>query len=385
MNLSYLAGAMALALSAAAPAFAGMTLEERLEQMEARMRHLESRVAAQDEVIRDKDRQIAELKETGGSGGTGGGWWQGVEMSGLVEVEASHTSPFEGDDESDLVVATVELGVEAQVNDWMSANLLLLWEEDEGDVTVDEAFVTFGNADVSPFSFTAGRIVAPFGVFETHMVSDPFTLDLGETKETAALVGYESNGINAAAYAFNGDLDHSDNHIDNFGLSVGYGNDDFNVGLDYISDIGDSDVLADVVDEAAYSDRVGGVAVHAQYSAGPISVIGEYVTAVDDFEVGALEFDGEGARPAAFNIEAGYTMEQGVAGRETTVAVGYQQTKEALAIELPEKRVSVAASVAVNDNATIAVEWAHDTDYDQSEGGTGENADTVTAQLAVEF
>ena len=37
------------------------------------------------------------------------------------------------------------------------------------------------------------------------------------------------------------------------------------------------------------------------------------------------------------------------------------------------------------DNTALSFEWAHDTDYDVADGGTGENADTLTAQLAVEF
>ena len=380
MKLRLLAGAVATALVCSQPAVAGSDVNDRLSQLEARIKHLEGRVADQDQTIREKDRQISTLE------GKSGSWWENVEMGGVVEIEASRVSPFEGDDESDLVVSTVEFGIGAQLNDWTSANVVLLWEEDSGsDLSVDEAVLTFANPDVSPFSLTAGHTVVPFGAYETQMVSDTLAQSIGEAKETAVIAGFEQGPFTAAAYLFNGDLDDDDNVIDNAGVTVGFGGENFSVGLGYISDIGDSDGLSDVIDEAAYGDTVAGASINGQFNTGPFTLLAEYVTALDDFDAGAVEFAGEGARPAAFGIEAGYTLEDGIAGRETTFAISYQKTKEALALELPEERVAMALTVAVTDNASLGVEWAHDTDYEVEDGGTGENADTLTALLSVEF
>ena len=82
-------------------------------------------------------------------------------------------------------------------------------------------------------------------------------------------------------------------------------------------------------------------------------------------------------------IEAAYTF--GLAGKEATVAVGYQGTEEALALELPEARILIGLSVQVVDGVALAVEWATDNDYGVTEGGSGENANTVTVQVAAEF
>jgi len=42
-------------------------------------------------------------------------------------------------------------------------------------------------------------------------------------------------------------------------------------------------------------------------------------------------------------------------------------------------------SHAPNELNRESVEYAHDTDYDKDEGGTGESRDTVTVQIAYEL
>ena len=97
-----------------------------------------------------------------------------------------------------------------------------------------------------------------------------------------------------------------------------------------------------------------------------------------------LAFRGKGARPAAFNVEAGCAFR--FIGRHAVFAVAYQKTDEAVVLRLPEKRVAAAISVDVMHNTALSLEWAHDNDYSAADGGTGENGgDTVTGQLAVEF
>jgi hypothetical protein len=230
----------------------------------------------------------------------------------------------------------------------------------------------------------------PFGNFESHMISDPLTLEVGETNESAVQVGVDASGFYASLYAFNGDInEHQDGHddqIEGFGGNVGYAfeNDSMgiDVGIDYISNIGDSDLVSEFVPEEI-QDYVPGYALHAILNIGPVGLIGEYVGAADDFEAAELSFGTGGAQPTAWNLEAGFTFELG--GKESTVALGYQRTDEALALELPEARVIGSFGIEVYDHTTLSIEWAHDEDYDESDGGTGKDADVGTAQLAVEF
>jgi hypothetical protein len=64
---------------------------------------------------------------------------------------------------------------------------------------------------------------------------------------------------------------------------------------------------------------------------------------------------------------------------DSTVALGYQETTEALYFDLPETRVLGAVSMEVMPNTMLAFEYKRDTDY------FGEESDTGTAQVAVEF
>ncbi|MCK5682069.1 LbtU family siderophore porin, partial [bacterium] len=112
-------------------------------------------------------------------------------------------------------------------------------------------------------------------------------------------------------------------------------------------------------------------------------LIGEYLGATDDFEVTELEFNGEGAKPKTWNIELGYNFE--LSGHETIVSLAYQGSDEALALELPKERYLGSFGVGLANGLSLAVEYAHDEDYDEKDGGTGEGGDTVTLQLALEF
>ena len=50
-------------------------------------------------------------------------------------------------------------------------------------------------------------------------------------------------------------------------------------------------------------------------------MIGEYLGAIDDFEVDELEFKGNGAQPKTWNIELGYIFE--IANHETVMALEF--------------------------------------------------------------
>ncbi len=101
----------------------------------------------------EKSRQTQKIPEAEGSR-----WFERIELSGLVEVETGYTDG-PGGSESDLVVATVELGLDAQVTPWVNAHALILYEEDETDPPeFDESIITIANPDVSPWrSVRCGR------------------------------------------------------------------------------------------------------------------------------------------------------------------------------------------------------------------------------------
>ena len=108
-------------------------------------------------------------------------------------------------------------------------------------------------------------------------------------------------------------------------------------------------------------------------------LIGEYVAAMDD-----LEFTNNPKleAPSAYNIELGYSFE--IMGKETTLGIAYQGTDNCGGI-LPETRLVASIGVGLGDNVGLALEYAHNDDYDLSDAGTGDEADIRTVQHALEF
>lgn len=323
-----------------------------------------------------------------------------VEISGLIEVEVSSINDdINDEDTSDITLATIELGIDASLSEWARGHLLLLYEEGEEDdhIIVDEGTISLSNDEKCPGYLTVGKMYLPFGSFESNMISDPLTLEIGEIGDSAVQFGYEANGFYGSIYAFNGDINETgeDDEIDTFGVNLGFGMENetmtLDVGVDWISNIGDTDGIGDYLDSDDHpggpideiDDYVAGLSLHAVFSTGPFTIIGEYVTALDEFEVGEIDFDDDGAEPEAWNLEAAFSTE--LFNRETTFALGYQLTDEAVALGLPEDRYLGAVSMAFFDNTSLAFEYLHDEDYGESDGGTGDDADSATMQLAVEF
>ena len=120
-------------------------IEDELAAIKARLKQLEQHIRAQDEALKEKERQILALASHASPDGQSrarGGWFPSFEIGGSVEVQASSSYPDSGDSSSDIVVATAEIGIAVQINDWMASEIILLYEEDDTDLEVDIATIT---------------------------------------------------------------------------------------------------------------------------------------------------------------------------------------------------------------------------------------------------
>ncbi|PIE58146.1 MAG: hypothetical protein CSA33_04335 [Desulfobulbus propionicus] len=314
-----------------------------------------------------------------------------VTVSGAVEVEAGFVSYDQADtDESDISLATAELGVEAQPLDWTTGFMLLSWDDDAEELVIDEAHITLGATEEMPAYMTAGKLYVPFGAYESMMISGPITQDLGEIAANALQAGIDVNGFRAAGYIFNGGVDEadSDDTIESYGISLGYALEteqfSFDVGADWVNNILESGLLGDALDGVMLDEYVPGYALHTMLTVGPVCLIGEYVAMTDD----AKEVGGEVAvyELSAYAVEAGITFD--LAGLETTVALGYQasDTDNAAAYEdFPETVILGSVGVGITDNLSMALEYATVENYSGDKGGDCEEVDALTLQMAFEF
>ena len=342
-------------------------------------------------------QRLENLEEQAGISGITGRWTDRLALSGVLEAEAGYESvdyddPALDDEEaSDAVLATMELGVDAVINDSVSGHFLFLWEEDDTEpVDLDEGFITLTGGKGFPAYLTAGKMYVPFGNFASNMVSDPLTLELGETRESAVQAGIEINGFYGSVYLFNGDIDEAgeDSHLDNYGGSAGFAmeNDDFSVDavVSYINNILDSDGLGDYAAELMAESGTGldeytaGLGAHAIVKVGPVIFIAEYITALDEPEfvsdTPGAGFTGE--EIAAWNAEFGYFFE--LAGKPANAGIAYQGTDDAGDF-LPEARMMGTVGCEIFEATNLALEYFHD-EYENDD-----TADVFTAQLAIEF
>jgi hypothetical protein len=324
-----------------------------------------------------------------------GGWTvdSRVSLNGLLETEAAAGS-HRGEDASDVTLATMELGVEASLGKRVGGNLVLLWEEDDTEpVDIDVATIALSGS-VIPVGFEIGKLYVPFGVFDSYFVSDPIALELGETRESALVLGYDHERLEVRVGAFNGNLNASgdDDHVDDLVSSVvltpteclrisGY----------WISDIGESDVLEEFLVEAL-SDSGSGKRTDVSGSLEPVpgksyqevagaggafsfgkydlEMIAEYVTALDDFNADLL--GGENTKPQAWNIELARYLTKNVES-----AIKYEGSDGFP--DMPTEQYGLCLGYSLTENCGLFIEYLH------GEYENGDERDVATAQVAIEF
>ncbi len=308
-----------------------------------------------------------------------------VSMHGTIEVESSFVSDDRDGNSSDIVLATVELGFEAKLSDKVEGHVLFLYEEDDTPFDVDEGTITL----TAPygFSLTVGKMYVPFGMFNSHFISDPMTLEIGETNETALLFTYGNDTYDISFGTFNGDTREAgdDNRIDDYVASLNVNAaEGVSFGVSYISDIADSDadwagaglIDSDPADsDLIISDTVAGYHAYLSAAKGPISIEAEYLAAADDFKAAdvlggsALDTD---RKLSAFNLEVAFSVNEAL-----EVAVKLEGSEDI--DDLPEDKYGVTVSYGLYEGTTVAAE------YMNSEYRGGQKGDAFTLQLALEF
>jgi len=311
------------------------------------------------------------------------------QLSGALEVEISSGEDFAGAKESDIALATVELAIDGNVNKRVDYHIGLLYEDGDDGVNLDEAFFTI-KPPRSSMSITAGQMVIPFGNYSTAMVSDPLTLEMGETHETVVQVGFESKNVSASIYAFNGDLGEAGNEsaIDDVGFNLNYTlkskRTEMDFGIGYINNFAETNGVSDyllnvpVPPITDIQKKVAAMTVHAVMNFRKSQFIVEYLTASEQFDVADLAFKGAGAEPKAYNIEYSFTG-------DINFGVAYQKTEEAVALGLPESKVLATVSTELYENTGLSFEYSSSDDYSVADGGTGESANAMVMKLDVSF
>jgi len=136
-------------------------------------------------------------------------------FSGAIELDYSYADDSNtgdstvNDSTSDLDIGTVELGVEAAFHEYVTGTFILKGENLDTDSNTfwDEATISIQKEEF-PFYFVGGKRGQPFGIFESHLISDPITKDCYEIAKTGATIGYttEHLGLDISATIYRGEV-----------------------------------------------------------------------------------------------------------------------------------------------------------------------------------
>ncbi len=408
-------------------------LLQQIKMLQQKLMELEKKVESQQASIEETKKNQEEIKEASDMLKT---LKDHISIGGTVEVEANYTGidnrGKSGDASSDITLATAELDVEAKLHKYASANMVFLWEEDDTEpVDIDEGYITLGNTDYFPLYLKAGRMYVPFGNFETNFISDPLTLELGETQESAYLFGAFYKGIDFSVYFFNPDInensDSNEDIIKSWGatLSIEFGpaspgepgseaHENYNnhlinilpdetsltIQLSYLNNIADTDDFKDAFSDngwgSSVKDYVGGFHAFLMAEVYSFNFIAEYVGATDNFD--KTDFGGIGKKfqPKTWNFELGYTFPY-LGDREMTVALRYEGSDDAAFIDpevFMEKQYGIALSTSIfsnekwGTNVNLNIEYLHGEADDTIVKYLGESIDSknsLTVQLQAEF
>ena len=308
----------------------------------------------------------------------------GVIFSGVNEFETGVAR-----DEGSLTTAHPAISkVELQVNSPESRpfGALLRLKHEIDDDEVDEAYLRYRFGAENDFAVVAGKTYSPFGQFDTSLITDPMTLTVGESHIQGLKIERDHAGWVISLFASSDSPGNGGNLPGGVGLSYHRGDDwrGYGFGVAAISNLATGDEISAALSTPGFSSRaVPALAAHASYGDGTNRIIVEAVSASERFAVVDLAFAGAGARPEALRAEVDRQFQ--FLNKPITLAASLQQSHEALALDLPQTRISTGISTALSRNASLALEWLHDIAYPVSVGGSGKTNDTLTLQFALTF
>ncbi len=348
-----------------------------------------------------------------------------IALSGKAEPVGMLNSDYVGGTNVDLTLGSSELDVAAALNQNVEAYIAIAYDASPPEVgprinnsafNLNMGFVNIGNLDKTPFYFTAGQLYVPFGRYSSSMISSPLTLDMARTKTRPFILGYKSQedtGPFVATYIYRSDTNLGRAGVGgvNGGYVFAFNEISGEVGASYISSLDDA---AGMQSTAANPGTFGGfgsllngnelvrktqaVDVYGNMAYDRFNFAAEWVGAIEAFRPQDLSFNGRGAKPQAVQTEIDMTFK--AFNRPSSIGVGYQWTKDALALNLPEQRFIGVFNISIWKDTVESIEYRHEIDYGANQFangaapaglvnaptiGTGGTADTVSAQIGVYF
>lgn len=335
---------------------------------------------------------------------------------------------FTSNRSSDLLLNNANLFVDTRVNNWMKANMSLVYTSLSGipgvqgvyeipnslliyhpisRTKIDTAYATLQHFNVSPVYLRIGKEYVPFGSYDPYsfVTSENPTQLLSEINATTAQFGFTMpSGLYGSVYTFAGQPRLADGgstrRIQNGGVNLGYTYTDclssFNLDAGYVGSITDTNFLSSYYTnsniEAAGvipssnpnqtsiaglpNQKAPAYNVSAAFQWGPLDINGHYIASIRNFRkpfflafpvpITPAELPGfTFQKPKLWGFELGLTF-SAIANR-TRLAVGYQATKHLAGI-LPTRRIYIDYLMNISQWFDVGVAIFQNKDYSLAEG-----------------
>lgn len=406
--------------------------------------------------------QVNKMNELLGRNQPGGfdqpcGWKCRINLSGWMNTDAyiTNTPPvflgetpyssilslsktpfyFTGNRTSDLILNNANVFIDARVNDWVKANLSLVYTslssfpgaygvyqvpytrliyQPINSTKLDTAYATLQHFNVSPVYLRIGKDYVPFGNYDPHsfVTSENPTQLLSEINAPTLQLGFTMpSGLYGSIYTFAGQPRLSDagstRRIQNGGVNLGYTYShcisSFNIDAGYVGSITDTNFLASYytnkILEFAFTipglpiknqtnlpglpnQKAPAYNVNAAFQWGPLDINGQYIATIRNFRKpfllafpvpvpSGLLADFTFQKPKLWGFELGLTF--AAIANQTRLALGYQATKHLAGI-LPSQRIYVDYLINISQWFDVGVAIVQNKDYTVGEGKIrGEN------------
>lgn len=358
-----------------------------------------------------------------------------LSLAGGVNFDAkwgNRSMGYQGENTQRVSLNDVYLNLFGNVNDWTKAFASLSYNNASDDsffankagqysnvykvdtLTLEQGYAQISNFDQSPLFLKLGKFYQDFGRYTIHPITRSLTQVLSESLQTAAQVGFVTRmGFHGDIAAFDTPLNQRRTYA--LGIPQGHKTTDYTaaIGFDQMSDqlgwgvnlgymynmVGVNDI-GQVISQyqfggtsgGTYRNRVSAGTIDAYVTSGPFSLMGDYVTAMQDFSNNDLNSKttavvpfgtGNGAKPWAGNLQAGYGFT--CWNKNQNVYLGYQASGDAVSVFLPKNRWVVGYNVDMWKSTNLGVQVDHDHDYNTSQGGTGNNSNVISFRAGVKF
>ncbi|KTC98431.1 LbtU family siderophore porin [Legionella erythra] len=261
----------------------------------------------------------------------------------------------------------------------------------------EQLYVGLHEPSMASFYFEAGRKWLPFGRYKNDLIYKPLTKAMGQTNEDALVMTYDNRFYGSVSlYAPHSHIRSSP--LDYYyGVNTGWHEDEYDMGLSYLYSLAESQLFQYNKGFGGYlftpiNSHVPGGAAYVNWHDQRYSIYLTFISALRRFNLNELAYQNKGASPRAISVQSSYAFQWRAMQAKATVF--YDQSVQALALQLPEKRVGIGLSVYPRPYLTLQLQYFKDINYPQAVVASGlnrqvrgyqGNRDTFALQAIVNF